>query len=79
MTFNFGGAYQVGRLFLFAFRIRENSEDKDTELNQIRPCNNHICYSLSLSIGRKNRLPGMLTVPQTVLKKHKRKSGHDVH
>ena len=37
MTSNFWGAYQVGRLFLFAFRIRENGEDKDTELNQIRP------------------------------------------
>lgn len=53
MTSNFWGAYQVGRLFLFAFRIRENGEDKDTELNQVRPCNAHICYSLSLSIGRK--------------------------
>lgn len=79
MTSNFWGAYQVGRLFLFAFRIRENGEDKDTELNQVRPCNAHICYSLSLSIGRKNRLPGVLAVPQTVLKNRKRKSGHDVH
>ena len=45
------------QLFLFAFRIHENSEDKDTELNQVGSCNAHICYSPSLSIGGKDLSP----------------------
>ena len=48
--------FRKRRLLLFAFCVCENSEDKNTELNQIRPCNNHICHPLSLSIGGKKKL-----------------------
>ena len=47
--------FRKRRLLLFAFRIRENSNNEHTELKQIRPCNNHICHPLSLSIGGKRR------------------------
>lgn len=65
---------KVGRLLLFAFRIRENSEDENTELKQIRPCNYHVRHPLSLGAQKKCVTPrknqgeppaGVLVAPRT--------------
>ena len=45
--------FRKRRLLLFAFCICENSNNEHTELNQVRPCNNHICHPLSVKIGGK--------------------------
>ena len=48
--------FRKRRLLLFAFCVCENGNNEYTELNQIRPCNIHLCHPLSVQIGGKKKL-----------------------